>query len=102
MTVPRTLCGHVHCEYASWDVPVVVLPDGRIGGYAIEASCDAPGCSQETCRNLGSMCGFMPGSGDGCDGYFCDQHLTVVRAGQVVISQQCQRCRRYTQREAAC
>lgn len=44
-------------------------------GYAIEATCDHPGCSEEIHRGLAYACGDMHGAdGFSCEGYFCEDH----------------------------
>lgn len=42
--------------YASY-----TLPDGREGGYAVDAICDLDGCEVEIDRGLGYLCGTRPG-----------------------------------------
>jgi len=53
---------------------------GRKIGYAIEAFCDHPGCTETIDRGLSYACGGMHGVGpDGaCEGYFCGNHLRGV------------------------
>ncbi len=57
--------------YASY-----TLPDGRDGGYAVDAECDRDGCTAEIDRGLGYLCGRNPGGHPfGCGNYFCSEHL---------------------------
>lgn len=59
--------------YASY-----TLPDGREAGYAVEATCDEPGCDAAIDRGLAYLCGQMPGGDEyGCGGYFCPDHLEL-------------------------
>lgn len=56
------------------------LPDGREAGYAVEASCDQPGCTRTINRGLDCLCGDSPdGHRDpdepGCGRYYCETHL---------------------------
>lgn len=51
------------------------LSDGRLVGYAVEAPCDASGCTTPIDRGLGYLCGSMHGEDeDGCTFYFCEDH----------------------------
>lgn len=55
---------------------------GREIGYAIPATCDEPGCAAEIDRGLAYACGGMHGQGgirgdEGCEGYFCVEHLVL-------------------------
>ena len=53
------------------------LPDGRMAGYAVAATCDFPGCREKIDRGLSYVCGGMhEGGDDGCGGYFCPKHKT--------------------------
>lgn len=57
--------------YASY-----TLPDGREGGYAVDAECDQDDCTEEIDRGLGYLCGRNPGGyPHGCGNYFCSEHL---------------------------
>ena len=56
--------------YASY-----TLPDGREAGYAIETTCDEPGCDTRINRGLAYLCGHEPADGLGCGDYFCGEHL---------------------------
>ncbi len=57
--------------YASY-----TLPDGREGGYAVDAECDLDDCTADIDRGLGYLCGQNPGGHPfGCGGYFCSEHL---------------------------
>ena len=48
---------------------------GRPIGYAVEATCDHPGCGQRIHRGLPFVCGTMHGEEDyACEGYFCEKH----------------------------
>lgn len=56
------------------------LPDGREAGYAVEASCDQPGCTETINRGIDFLCGDSPdGHRDpdepGCGRYYCDEHI---------------------------
>lgn len=56
------------------------LPDGRMAGYGVTATCDHPGCSATIDRGLGYLCGRDPdGHRDpddyGCGRYYCYDHL---------------------------
>lgn len=48
---------------------------GRRIGYAVPAKCDHPGCKARIDRGLSYACGGMHGSSDGCEDYFCGDHL---------------------------
>jgi hypothetical protein len=49
---------------------------GRDIGYAIEATCDHPGCEEQINRGISYACGQMHGeNGVDCEKYFCDAHL---------------------------
>lgn len=56
--------------------------DGRSIGYAVEATCDHPGCNTKIDRGLSYACGGMHGSslpnGVDCEGYFCSEHLILA------------------------
>lgn len=58
---------------------------GRDIGYAVEATCDEPGCDAVIDRGLGYLCGDMHCDGWSCNGYFCGKHLEVS-------PQRCLRC----------
>jgi hypothetical protein len=48
---------------------------GRDRGYAIEATCDHPGCTESIDRGISFACGQMHGeNGVDCERYFCEQH----------------------------
>lgn len=54
---------------------------GRPIGYAHEATCDHPGCTEKIDRGLGYACGGWHGDGSppgSCEGYFCERHSFVV------------------------
>jgi hypothetical protein len=64
------------------------LPDGQQGGYAVEAMCDEPGCTERIDRGLAYLCGTHPGGSEtSCGGYFCGSHLYHGRPHQM-----CGRC----------
>lgn len=45
-------------------------------GYAVEATCEEDGCTEQIDRGLGCLCGQTPGGDEyGCGGYYCGQHL---------------------------
>lgn len=49
---------------------------GRPIGYAHEATCDHPGCTEKIDRGLSYACGGMHGEeGYACEGYFCSKHM---------------------------
>jgi hypothetical protein len=48
---------------------------GRPIGYAHEATCDEPGCTESIDRGLAYACGGMHGEMPGCEDYFCPKHL---------------------------
>lgn len=62
---------------------------GRPIGYAVEATCDHPGCEAEIDRGLSYVCGRMHGGDNGCGDYFCPDHLTFVDG---VDNQMCVTC----------
>ncbi len=48
---------------------------GRPIGYAHQATCDEPGCSEQIDRGLSYACGDMHGeTAEGCENYFCEAH----------------------------
>ncbi len=49
---------------------------GRPIGYAHSARCDHPGCKAKIDRGLSYACGGMHGTSDGCEDYFCGDHMT--------------------------
>jgi hypothetical protein len=52
--------------------------NGREIGYAIEATCDHPGCGKAIHRGLAYACGGMHGEDTRtCDQYFCEEHLSA-------------------------
>lgn len=52
---------------------------GRPIGYAVEATCDHPGCDKKIDRGLGHACGQNHGAvEESCEGYFCEDHLRTV------------------------
>lgn len=62
--------------------------DGEEGGYAVDTSCDRPGCHADIDRGLAYLCGPKPGGGeDSCGGYFCDHDLFMTPVGQ-----RCEEC----------
>lgn len=58
--------------------------DGREIGYAVEATCDHPGCEAKIDRGLSYACGGMhgeewpKGGGICCEKYFCSAHLCLT------------------------
>lgn len=58
------------------------LSDGREAGYAVEAVCDFPDCTNEIDRGISYLCGAWPygrvPAGEeqffGCQDYFCENH----------------------------
>lgn len=55
------------------------LPDGREAGYAVEATCDKPGCETKIDRGLGYLCGqnldgWRDADQPGCGNYYCEAH----------------------------
>jgi len=58
--------------------------EGREVGYSIDATCDHKDCSKEIDRGLAYVCGDMHDGGEyGCGKYFCYDHLTVTKLGQL-------------------
>jgi hypothetical protein len=49
--------------------------NGKAVGHSVPDVCNELGCDEVIDRGLGYACGDMPGSGLGCDGFFCEQHL---------------------------
>jgi hypothetical protein len=68
--------------------------NGRKIGYAVEATCDHPGCKAKIDRGLSYACGGMHGEDVvGCEKYFCEGHLaTWVRWGDREV-QVCDACK---------
>lgn len=63
---------------------------GRDIGYAVEATCDFPGCNAEIDRGLAYVCGGMHDGGEhGCGDYFCYSHLLM---GVGIPDQLCKQC----------
>lgn len=55
------------------------LPDGREAGYAVEATCDQPGCTDPIDRGFAHLCGEYPDGHrgpdePGCGRYYCEKH----------------------------
>lgn len=49
---------------------------GRPIGYAVQATCDEPGCGARIDRGLSYSCGPMHGENAySCERYFCSEHL---------------------------
>lgn len=65
---------------------------GRNIGYVWEATCDHEGCSAEIDRGISYACGGMHGSNDGCEGYFCSDHLSYHADGQGECKLFCEAC----------
>ena len=52
--------------------------EGRMVGYAVEATCDADHCDAKIDRGLAYVCGGMhDGDEHGCGHYFCYKHLLM-------------------------
>jgi hypothetical protein len=52
---------------------------GRPIGYLHRGKCDHPGCKERIDRGVAHACGGMHGTGEGgCEGYFCEKHLSTV------------------------
>lgn len=55
------------------------IVNGREVGYAVEATCDHPGCTKKIDRGLAYVCGNDHGGGEhGCGNYFCEEHRDYV------------------------
>lgn len=65
---------------------------GRNIGYVWDATCDHPDCAAQIDRGLSYACGGMHGSSDGCEGYFCGDHLSYHADGQGEYRQFCEAC----------
>lgn len=82
------------------------LEDGRMGGYAVEATCDEPDCNATIDRGMGYVCGdvrALVNSGDeGCGKYFCAEHLTYSPYTPAGSSQRCHPCYEVTMEAARC
>ena len=52
------------------------IENGREVGYAVEATCDAPGCDAKINRGISYRCGETRQlhGGHGCGGFFCSTH----------------------------
>lgn len=48
---------------------------GRKIGYGNSARCDHAGCKAKIDRGLSYACGGMHGDSEGCEKYFCSDHL---------------------------
>jgi hypothetical protein len=73
------------------------LADGRMGGYAVRASCDREDCEAEVDRGLAYVCGEMhDGDENSCGGYFCPDHLFM---GIGLPNQMCEACADRYERE---
>jgi hypothetical protein len=72
---------------------------GREIGYAVEATCDHPGCEEAIDRGLAYCCGDLEGvMGErGCGGYFCYDHLLY---GVAEHGQRCPSCSQKIEDEA--
>jgi len=56
--------------------------DGKHVGYAVEDTCNHPGCTKHIDRGLAYACGGEHGTTeDHCDGYFCSKHLYAGEDG---------------------
>jgi len=52
-------------------------------GYAIEAECEQPDCTEQITRGLDQLCGMTPGGDEfGCGAYCCDRHLSLAPDGE--------------------
>jgi hypothetical protein len=72
--------------------------DGREIGYAIEATCDFPGCTAKIDRGLSYLCGGPTWqSGEGCGRYFCPTHLGYAWNGDDSVRsiQACPECKKF-------
>jgi hypothetical protein len=49
--------------------------NGKPVGYSVPDVCNHPECDVAIDRGLSYACGDMPGSGQGCDGFFCSKHM---------------------------
>jgi hypothetical protein len=70
-----------------WSYGIV---NGKEVGYSVPDVCNHPECDVEIDRGLSYACGDMPGSGLGCDGFFCGKHLNFT--GIKDPSQVCDAC----------
>ncbi len=53
--------------------------NGRPIGYAFEATCDHPDCSERIDRGLSYACGDMHGEDEvSCEKYFCEMHRNYL------------------------
>jgi hypothetical protein len=77
--------------------------EGRDIGYGVPATCDHPECSEAIDRGLAYACGGMHGDlGDeGCEGYFCDEHLIYAAGLRYPICAACLKLRPGTSEERA-
>lgn len=67
------------------------LSDGRMGGYAVQATCDLSGCEAKIDRGLAYVCGDMhDGDEYACGRYFCQAHLFM--GATIPRSQMCGEC----------
>lgn len=67
---------------------------GREIGYAIAATCDAPGCTAEIDRGVSYACGGMHGEDEhSCERYFCSSHRFTAelksREGVIALCSEC-------------
>lgn len=64
--------------------------EGRMIGYAVEATCDDPDCEEKIDRGLAYVCGDMhDGDEHSCGMYFCYSHLYM---GVGLPNQMCGPC----------
>jgi len=54
---------------------------GQEIGYAVEATCDEPGCDKTIDRGLAHVCGRMHEDADTCHKYYCHEHLFTAEVG---------------------
>jgi hypothetical protein len=55
---------------------------GRQAGYAVDATCDYPGCDEEISRNSEARC-------EHCVMFFCWEHKTCYDEHDVEMDEQC-------------
>lgn len=76
--------GWAHCGFDD---------EGREIGYAVEATCDRPGCDTVIDRGLGHVCGGMHGGDEfSCGRYFCGNHLWTANLPNGECRQLCREC----------
>lgn len=66
---------------------------GRPIGYAHDATCDHPGCTEQINRGLAYACGGMHGDTEySCEGYFCEKHRQQCLPVDGRLQQVCDAC----------